>query len=244
MTHMKKTLELAVVALAAITLTTIVSVAAPMGHGNDAMDYLLKAPNLSRVGAGVYFSQAQHDIHLLGSAYTAEMTTDRLTAYVGVDLFKWMNVYAVGGTTSAKLNDSDEGDGGLTFGAGVSLNLLNHFIREPVPLEDAFRINLGAQVLANEADLGSQTVRWLETTAALTFALVNHIDGNKEFSPESIALYAGPALFLLENDDFVAETEGGAIGGIMIFFTDSCALDLRVEYFDHANISAGINLRF
>ena len=241
---MKKSLEITVVALTALTLSALVSAAAPIGHGNDAMDYLLKAPDLSRVGAGVYYSQSKRDIHLLGSAYTAEMTTDRLTGYVGIDLLKWMNVYAVGGMTSAKLNGSDEGDGGATFGAGVSVNLLNHFIREPVPLEDAFRINLGAQVLANEADLGSKTVRWVETSAALTFAVVNHVDGNKDYSPETIALYGGPALSLFENSDFSAETEGGAVGGIEIYFTDSCALDLRIEYFDHANLSAGINLRF
>lgn len=241
---MKKSFIVCSVVFALITLNTLLATAVPIGPSNDAMNYMLKTPDLSRVAAGIYYNQLKREMKLNRSVFSNEMTADRVTGYIGFDFLKWLNVYAIGGYTTAKMDNIPAGDGGMTFGAGVSVNVLNHFIREPVPMEDAFRINFGAQILSNEAEIGYDKIRWVETSAALTFAIVNHIDGNKDFSPESISLYAGPSVSIIDNNAFSSKTKGGAVGGIEIFFTDSCALDLRVEYYDSAALSAGINLRF
>jgi len=241
---MKKSIGFTAATTAILTLMATRCIAVPMNGNNDAMNYMFKAPNLSRVSAGVYFSQQDRGISVKNSSFETELTEARVVGYVGFDLFKWLNVYAIGGTSSVKLDETPDSDSGMVFGGGLSINLLNHFIREPVPMEDAFRINFGVQSLVNEVEITSKTFRWVETSAALTFAIVNHTEGDKSFRPESIALYAGPALSLLHSSDFDAKTEGGVVGGIEIYFTDSCSLDVRTEYYDKAGITAGINLRF
>lgn len=241
---MKKSIGCTAVTAAMMTVTSLTGFAVPMNGSNDAMNYMFKAPDLSRVSVGVYYGKQERDITIDKSDFSTEMTELRLIGYVGFDIFKWMNVYAVGGNSSVEWERAPDSDSGVVLGGGISINLLNHFIREPVPMEDAFRINVGVQSLANEVEFASKTLRWVETSAALTFSIVNHTTGDKSFRPESIALYAGPSLSILHSSEFEAKTEGGAVGGIEIFMTDSCSLDLRAEVYDRAGITAGINLRF
>ncbi len=225
-------------------LTSLPAFAFPYGSGNEAFDYVLKSPDLSRFSAGVYYTDMKRDIRISGYPFDIRMSIQRLTGYLGYDIASGVNAYAIVGGNAVELDDAGDRQSGMALGVGVSVNLLHHYLREPVPYEDAFRINAGAQFLVNDVDFEPKTVRWTETSAAVTFALVNHTEGHKYYNPESISLYAGPALSILDSSDFSAKTKGGFIGGVQVFFTDSFALDLRVEYFDAANGSAGINLRF
>lgn len=239
--------NLTLIAVGVISMMTVAfqtASAVPLGRNNEPINYMLQAPDLSRVSAGFYIGEAKRDVTFEGSSLVREMRMPRAFGYVGFDLTQWFNLYAIAGGTSAKV-DNFSGDTGFSYGGGVSINLLNHFIKEPVPYEDAFRINIGAQVLANRSELFSNyTVEWIESSAALTFSIVNHVQGNKYYNPESITLYAGPVLSLISSDEISAETEVGVTGGMEIFFTDSMALDLRIDYFDHVSFSGGVNLRF
>lgn len=242
MHFMKKTLTSVV--FAAVTFVALPAHAAPLGRSNDAFDYLFKDPVLSRVTAGAYGGEANREIKFKNSSQTVEMDSLRATGYLGLSLLKWFNVYAVAGQNTAEIAGWGKADGSAIYGGGVSINLLNHFLREPLPMEDTFRINLGVQYLNTEAEFDYEVIEWGELTGALTLSVVNHVTGNKGYTPESIALYAGPAFCYIRSDDIENKDNGGAIGGLEIFFTDSFSVDFRVEYFGKASGSAGINLHF
>jgi len=240
---MKKTLT-AAVATATILITASPLIAAPVGRSNDGMDYLFKDPVLSRITAGVYGGEANREIKFENSPVESEMNSTRVTGYLGISLLKWLNVYGMAGQNTAEIPGMGEADGEAIYGGGLSINLLNHFLREPIPMEDTFRLNLGLQILNTEANFGSETLEWAEFSGALTLSIINHTTGNKEYTPESIALYLGPAFSYIRSDDFSAKNDTGVVGGLEIFFTDSFAIDFRVEYFETASGSAGINLHF
>jgi len=240
---MKKTLT-AAVATATILITASPLIAAPVGRSNDGMDYLFKDPVLSRITAGVYGGEANREIKFENSPVESEMNSTRVTGYLGISLLKWLNVYGMAGQNTAEIPGMGEADGEAIYGGGLSINLLNHFLREPIPMEDTFRLNLGLQILNTEANFGSETLEWAEFSGALTLSIINHTTGNKEYTPESIALYLGPAFSYIRSDDFSAKNDTGVVGGLEIFFTDSFAIDFRVEYFETASDSAPINLHF
>lgn len=240
---MKKTLT-AAVATASIIFTAIPVCAAPLGRSNEGMDYLFKNPVLTRLTAGVYGGEVNREIKFKNSSFETEMDAMRVTGYLGISLLKWLNVYGMAGQNTAEIPGWGKADGEAIYGGGVSINLLNHFIREPVPIEDAFRLNLGLQYLSTEAQFGNQTLKWGEFSGALTLSIINHTTGNKYYTPESIALYLGPAFSYIRSDDFEGKNNAGVVGGLEIFITDSFAVDIRVEYFEKTSASAGINLHF
>lgn len=240
---MKKTLYTAVTAVA-LSLSLLPAVAVPLGRSNEAMSYLLKDPVLSSLTAGAYVGEANREFTFKGSSVVREMEASRSFGYLGISLLKWLNVYAVAGQNTAEIVNMGEADGEAIYGGGVSINLLNHFLREPIPIEDTFRLNFGLQQLTTEANLGGESLEWSEISGALTLSIINHTTGHKNYTPESIAIYAGPAFSYMRSDDIEAENTSGAVGGLEIYFTDSFAIDFRVEYFDTASGSVGVNIHF
>jgi hypothetical protein len=240
---MKKTLAFAAVT-ASLILTSFPVCAVPLGRSNEEMNYLFKDPVLSRVTAGAYVGEVNREIIFKDSSIETEMNSARVTGYLGLSLLGWLNVYGIAGQNSAEIPDMDEPDGEAIYGGGISINLLNHFLREPLPMEDAFRLNLGVQILNTEAQFGDELLEWSEFSGALTISVINHTTGNKNYTPETIAIYLGPAISYIRSDEFEGKNNGGVVGGMEIFFTDSFAVDIRVEYFEQASASAGINLHF
>ncbi len=240
---MKKTLAFSVAA-ASLILTSFPVCAVPLGRSNEGVNYLFKDPVLSRITAGVYGGEVNREIKFKDSGFETEMSASRVTGYLGISVLEWLNVYGIAGQNSTEIPGMAEPDGEAIYGGGVSINLLNHFLREPVPIEDAFRLNLGLQFLTTEAQFGNEIFGWDEFSGALTLSIINHTTGNKEYTPESIAIYLGPAFSMIRSDDFEAKNNTGVVGGLEIFFTDSFAVDIRVEYFEKASASAGINLHF
>ncbi|HAS83020.1 MAG TPA: hypothetical protein DCS43_10205 [Verrucomicrobia bacterium] len=242
---MKKIYALLAVGSVIVSFVAVPAGAIPVGRNNEAINYLFKDPVLTRVTAGLYTGQTEREVTLGDSpSITRTLSGNRTTGYLGLSVLSWLNVYGLVGQNTAEIEFMSEGDAEMALGFGVSVNLLNHFIREPIPMEDAFRLNLGAQYLSLESDIGYDTLAWDEISASLTLSIVNHLDGNKNYRPESIALYIGPAFSTFRGDAISAETEGGVIGGVEIFITDSVSLDLGFEYFDTANLRAGVNVHF
>lgn len=241
---MKKISVQIVFTAALLTFTTLAEGGVPLSRSNDGMNYLFKDPVLSAITAGAYIGQMKREITLTGSSSTTLLTSQRVTGYVGLSLLNWVNVYALAGQNTPDISRYGKSDDSTLLGGGLNVNLLNHFFREPTPMEDAFRLNAGGQYLSTEADFGYTTYRWDEVSAELTLSLVNHIDTNKGYAPESIAIYFGPAYSLISCDLFDVKTKTGLVGGIEIFFTDSFAVDLKVESFGETSVSGGINLHF
>lgn len=213
-------------------------------RSNMGIDYLLKNPGLSRLTAGGYAGSVERRLSLKGTASETVISSSRVYGYLGYDMTDWVNLYGILGSNQAELTGTPEADSERILGAGVSFNLLNRFVREPVPMENTFRINGDIRILATEANFFPNTISWQEITASLRFSLINFTEGNKSFRPEAIALYAGPAFSMIESSDVEATEEFGLTGGLEIFFYDSFSVDFNVERYEETSMSAGVNFRF
>jgi hypothetical protein len=227
-----------------LSVLSIAKEASAAARSNEAFDYLSKDPSLSRLTAGVYAGTVDRRISLKGSRLETVISSTRTYGYLGLDLANWVNVYGILGANEAELTGSSTTDSENIIGGGLSFNLLNRFVREPLPLEDAIRINGDIRILSTEAAFFPNTISWQEITASLRLSLINFPYGNKAYRPEAIALYAGPSLSIIQSSDVEATQEFGVMGGIEIFFFDSFSVDVNVERYEETSVSAGLNFRF
>ncbi len=196
------------------------------------------------MSAGLYAAQGKREIVWDASGAIQVMETDSVLGYLGYNIFDWFTIYATGGSSENKIQPSATSNSEDIYGAGIRINLLNHFIREPVPAEDVVRLNFTTEYLCSSVEYYSNTIDWDELSVALTVALVNHTDGNKLFTPESIMLYAGPLYSSLTGDSFEANDTIGVIGGIEIYLTDTITVDFQVKQFEETTVGGGVNFRF
>ncbi len=241
---MKNIEKLFLAGVCVVSLLASTSTVMSAARSNVAMDYLYKNPALGSFTAGFYGGQAEREISRSGPLPDTTMTSSRGYVYLGYDLVPWLNLYGIAGANQAKLTGSTSADGELLYGVGVSMNLLNHFIREPTPMEDLFRINADVRLISTKAEFMFNSVSWQELSASLRFSLVNFPEGDKNYRPEAIALYAGPAFSYIQSSDIESKDEFGVIGGLEIFFYDALSLDLNVEYIGETSFFGGINIRF
>ncbi len=227
-------------------LGTILSVGAvPISSQDDPFDYAVRGPDLSAFSIGLYSMQTEREIKWDATGATQVLKQQKVQGYLGVDVLRWLTIYAVGGGSEAKFGDNATADSEGEYGVGFRASLLEHFIKEPVPMEDSLRLNLGGQYTRNSSDDGvGGNVEWNEITAELTLSIVNHTQGHKAFTPESISLYFGPLFSHYMSDDFETEDNMGAVAGMEIFFMDTIILDIEFQHFEETSAGVGINFHF
>jgi opacity protein-like surface antigen len=214
-------------------------------RSNEGFDYLLRNPSLGKFTAGAYIGTAERKVTTFGSSFESTLSADRLYGYLGYDLTRWLNLYAVFGSNDATLSGTSDGGTASIFGGGLSMNLLNRYIREPTPaLEDAFRINADLRYLSTQTDVFMSTINWQEFTASLRFSLLNFPTGQKSYRPEAIALYAGPSFSQIISKEIDSKRDFGFVGGIEIFIVDSLSIDVSVANHGPTSLQAGVNIRF
>ncbi len=236
-----------VVTLSVLIIATI-SMAVPVGVGNEGIDYLIKDKDLSWLGAGVYYGKVEREVDLdTNPSADTILDVDRAYVYVSVSPVNFLSIYVLGGSSDGNVdvkNGNAQTSSNGDFGLGFRLNLLDHFIKEPVPFEDRFRMNFGVEHVFSETEWNGKTVDWQKTDAAITFGVVNDTVGNKFFTCESIALYIGGIFSILTSDDFEESKSVGGMGGIEFFITDSFSLDAKAYIFEEASYDIGLNVRF
>jgi opacity protein-like surface antigen len=240
---MKKTTFVPLVVSLSIVASSLSLWAVP-SSSNDPFEYLVRGRDLSKLSIGLYAMQSERDITWDASGITETLKADHVRGYLGYDIFNAVTIYAVGGSSESKFGDNATADSDGEYGVGIRANVLNHFIRETTPMEDAIRVNLGAQYLRSSADTGGTSVDWDEISVSLTLGLVNHTEGNKYYTPESYSIYVGPIYSKLNSDDFEAKDDVGLIAGMEVFLTDTIVVDFEVQNFENTSVAAGINFRF
>jgi hypothetical protein len=240
---MKKYTYISLSVVIAILVSSLSVMAIPTGSSNIPSEYFIKGRDLSWLSIGIYGGQFERDIKW-DNGGIQKLKSNRWLGYVGADVLDFITVYAQAGQSDSSLNDKNSADAEASYGAGVRMNLLSHFIREPTLSEDIVRINLGANLLHSSSDLGFKNVDWDELSTSLTLEIVNNTKGNKFFNPESISLYIGPVFSKLISSSFSEDNDLGIMGGMEIFIVDTVVLDFEVQHFDQTSFSAGINFRF
>jgi len=233
-----------VLALLAVLIPTLVT-AVPAGSRNEGINHLFKGYGLDWLSAGVYGFQIKRDVELANVNRTIPVEIQRVTGYLGANLLPWATVYGVGGMNAVKLGSGGSYAGSeAIYGVGARFALLDHRVTEPTSEIDRWRLTAGVEYLLTETRTGNQTWKWQEINAALTVSVVNDLIRNKFFAPESILLYAGPYLSILDGDELEGRNAFGAVAGLEIFVNDSVSLDFKMLILDSVGGGAGINVHF
>ena len=137
-----------------------------------------------------------------------------------------------------------EGDAEFEYGAGLRLNILDHEIPDPTLFENRLRITAGAQYTWTQADQDLYPWKWEELVADLTVSIVNDIEGNALYLPNSIALYVGPVLSIIRSDTIKADDKFGYSAGVEVYFTECVSFDLGIQKLDDTGYVGGLHIRF
>lgn len=236
--------------LAAVVLLGLASLchAVPVSNSNGARDYLINDASLNRWSFGIYGEEREWNVRTDPQNIPYSLDSRKIMAYVGLNLTRWLMVYGTIGESETELkNTLFAGDAGyeMAYGGGVHLNILDHEIPDPTLLENKLRVVAGFQYIFADTDQFMADWEWEEYLAYLTISLVNDIDGNKLFLPNSIAIYAGPAYTDIRSDDIEQTSdEFGYMAGLEVFYTESISLDIGVQSFHSTGLTAGMHIRF
>lgn len=229
--------------------TRVVS-ALPIANSNAGRRYLLLTGELSRWSCGIYYEDGEREVEVRGM--DTMMQSRKGLVYVGFDVMSWCTAYAIAGPNKTKFGDSDYSDNELEYGGGANVNLLDYDILSPTLYEDALRINAGAQYTFTESEWRGRDVEWRELLATLTVSIVNDLDGNKFFLPESIALFGGPVFSYIDSSSISgvdgtslkANDKMGFTAGLEFFVTDTVTFDVKLKKFDSESYAAGLHFHF
>jgi opacity protein-like surface antigen len=247
---MKKQIFICATILAFTLLAAVSTFAAARAPSNSGRDYVNGARSLANWSIGIYAEKAEKDLVFkdADAPSTRTVKSSKVMAYVGYDALPWLTPYLALGTGNTEVQYEDSEDKHLDAALGLQLNLLDHEIADPFLLEDHFRLNGSVEYTRTSLSVGDENVDLGQWDAYLTAAIVNDIVGSSEFSPESIAVFFGPAYSTWvgsgiegsrkSSDDF------GFTVGMELFYSPSISMNLRANLMEHRGISAGLNVHF
>jgi hypothetical protein len=243
---MKKTiLSLIVVILSAGSL-----MAGPRTSSNTGLKYLAAADDAGRWSVGAYYDVYNRNVTLKDTDFDTTLKSQRAMAYAGYDLNSWITAHIDAGTGETDLGDTGYGDSAMQYGVGMNMNLINHEVADTTLMEDRFTLNADWDLSFSKTEnLAGDDVKWGIFNASLTAGIVNDIDGyNTFYTPDSIALFAGPVFSSIIGSDLESSGGGfdqaGICAGAEIFYTTSVSFNLRYTYIDDSDICGGVNVRF
>jgi opacity protein-like surface antigen len=238
-----KTSILTPLTVALLALSSVPSTAQPMGASDSPRDYLVPTAELGRWSAGIVARTRERDVTVDGSAFVQTLKRSSAQVYLGYRPLGWLTTYGAIGASWAKLNDNDYGDMEVNGAVGLHANLLYHDLMSPALLESHVRLDLGCAYALEQTETAFDTLEWNELSASLLLSIVNDVEGNKLFNPESVALFAGPIVSDLSGDLDEDEILGFTVG-LDVNVTERITLTVGLERFDAESVVAGINVNY
>jgi hypothetical protein len=220
--------------------------AGPRQPGNFGRDYVLNAQALSRWSLGGYFTTRDRDVLVTGRRVPTDMKNTAIMGYVGAEILPFLSAFVGLGESRTKFKPESHDDTGLCVAFGLQGNLLDHEIEDPALLEDRLRVNAELEYYFKEAEWRGRDLEWEELAASITLSIVNDIQGNKLYLPESLAVFGGPAYLDIQGSD-VREASGDSFGytlGLDIFYSKRISFFSRVEVFEETGYAGGVNVDF
>jgi len=223
---------------------TGVCFAGPRGGSNRGRDYVVGSQALDPWSAGAYFHSRERQVRV--GRFDPLMKLNEYMVYAGYDVRPFWTVYASIGESKTKFERYDYDDSELVYGLGTQLNLFDHEIEDPFILEDRLRINAGGDYTVRETEWIGGNLEWQELTGYLTLSIVNDVEADKRYYPDSIAVFGGPMYSDILGDD-IKDSSGerfGYVVGFEVFATKRLSLHALMEAFEDNGYSVGINLCF
>lgn len=230
--------------MAAMAISSAVAACAATPGGSGMRDSLTSTDNLAPVSVGVDYQMTKRTVALdAGGQNVLQART--YSAFVGVDLFTWWQVFGTLGTSEAGWEALDYGDNKLKWSLGTHFNWWHFDLTDPEFM--AGRLSFQTTAEFSQFSSGNDT-RWYDAYADLTLNYEIYAEKPTDLKaiPYSLALYGGAAFSKLSGHvmgaDFSEDKSVGLVGGGDVFIARNLSLGAQVLYFDKA--SFGINARY
>ena len=211
---------------------------------NRGRDYMVGPAELSAVSCGAYLDTLTRDVDIM--RMPESMRVSKIMAYVGYDVTSWLTPYLTLGQATTRF-DFDPSSSKLAYGGGLQFNFMDHEVPDPTLLEDRIRLNGNVQYTRTGAeDQWGNDLTWGELESSLTVSIVNDLDGNIQFMPDSIAIFLGPMYSGVQSGD-IKGGDSSAFGfliGLEVFYTQRVSLSAQYNKVGEDGFAAGLNVRF
>lgn|GEM_PF-1251716 len=222
--------------------------ALPVGRSNLSREYLVSPQDLSAWSIGLSAVKLERDVTLKTYGSGLPMKSTKTMGYVGYDVLPWVTFYAVGGGAQTRIGWFNNSSSGAEYGFGVTLNLIDTEIEDATAFENRLRLSSHLQFTRGSAGMngvyGLSEITWDDFSGDLTLSVVNDLEGDKFFVPNSIALFFGPTFSVLSSTSIEQDKIFGLTAGLDIFLNEKVNLELAYTKFDAGTYSIGVNVRF
>ena len=229
---------------AAAMFATAASAVSQIPNDGTIENYAIIATDMSGLHGGVQGRIGERTLSMEKNGPEGTFDLNRVDAYLGYDLLRWLTVYGFVGIADAKCDDFClDGDTTTTYGGGLWAALIDDDQLDIMSTFSRFRLNFGAEYAytdANDLSIG-------ETDVFLTFELLNDTFLVHEMYPSSIGVFAGPVFSALDADGYEQDSDDrwGLTVGISFTFSSRVYLNGGIDIFpDDHMLYASAGVRF
>jgi hypothetical protein len=258
---MKTNLFLVPVALAALSVSTALampsSTTAYQGYMFNGRSGPKPEPAYEggprRFSFGVEYNQQRRDMNYSGGAFdhTERWRATFIHGFAGFDVFRWLTVQALAGSSDLTLDGVPGFDPGISWGGGVKLRLLDYMLLDPIVSDDLYWLNIegGVQYTLNSAKDGAD-VKWGDLFSTLTVQIQARPE--KFGFVDRVGLFGGVAFSKIFGrsdgpvfDEDVEEDQSlGFTGGVTLNPSDNLALRADVLFLDTLSYGGSLTFHF
>lgn len=219
--------------------------ALPVGRSNLSREYLVSPQDLGSWSIGLYAIKQERDVTANKYMSDVPMKSSKTLGYIGYDIIPWITAYVVGGSSETRIGWGS-GSSKPEIGFGAVFNLIDTEIEDPTLFENRLRLSSHAQYTWGSAksSTSSSDVKWGEFSGSLLLSIVNDLEGDKFFVPNSIALFVGPVFSVINSNTIEQDKIFGMTGGLDIFLNEKVSLELAYTRYEAGTYSIGVNVRF
>ena len=204
--------SLAVLAAAALLVAANAHASPAVPDDARLVNYAIPADVLTDFHGGVQGFMGDRNVKD-DFGFQSEMKVQRINAYLGYDIGRWLSIYVLGGVQSVKNNDIRmENDTTFLYGAGLWAALIDDAQLDFLSTISRYRLNFGMEVSHSDPN----DLSWTQFDASLTFGIYNDSFLSDAKFPTAIGIFAGPIYSTVDLDGFeqVKDNEWGfTVGG-------------------------------
>ena len=190
--------SLAVLAAAALLVAANAHASPAVPDDARLVNYAIHADVLTDFHGGVQGFMGDRNVKD-DFGFQSEMKVQRINAYLGYDIGRWLSIYVLGGVQSVKNNDIRmENDTTFLYGAGLWAALIDDAQLDFLPTISRYRLNFGMEVSHSDPN----ELSWTQFDASLTFGIYNDSFLSHAMFPTAVGIFAGPIYTTIDMDGY------------------------------------------
>jgi len=116
---------------------------------------------------------------------------------------------------------------------------------DPSLMEDRIRLSATVQYTFGTFDNGfGDSEAMDELYGSFIMSVVNDIEGNKQYWPNAISIFAGPIFSQIISDSIQEDSIVGLTVGVEVFLSDYVTLGIGMEQFDDSGSWMALSIKF